>query len=120
MKSNKKQLGLLTGAAVTLGVSATFGALDAHAKGFSVLGSAAQVRSALISGQSAIVDGQFAADTSGSGKTGGEGKCGEGKCGENKDHKKNGEGKCGEGKCGENKDHKKSGEGKCGEGKCGK
>ncbi len=120
MKASRKGL-FVAGTTVGLGLMGAFGASPAQAKGFAVIGSAGQVRSALLSEQNAVVEGQFAADTSSSGKKVGEGKCGEGKCGENKDHKKSAEGKCGEGKCGgEKKEHKGGAEGKCGEGKCGK
>ncbi len=62
------------------------------------LGSAAKLRSSLIS------DMNQSSPYAGSEAKEGEGKCGEGKCGEGKcgdEEKKAGEGKCGEGKCGE-------------------
>lgn len=109
MKSKTKKL-VIAGATVSLGVAGLLGASDVHAKGFSVLGTAGQVRSTLLG--NAVIDGQYAADASSSSKSG-EGKCGEGKCGENKKGEK-----C-EKDCPHDKEHKAGGEGKCGEGKCG-
>jgi uncharacterized low-complexity protein len=73
---------------------------------YNALGSAGEVRSALVKTIEANC-GEKKAETKTDGKTK-DAKCGE---------KKTKDGKCGEGKCGEKKGKAK--DGKCGEGKCG-
>ena len=79
---------------------------------FNALGSASEVRTALVKTIEATC-GEKKADSKDAKKTDSkakDGKCGEGKCGEKKDGKKHDgkakDGKCGEGKCGEKKTDK--------------